>query len=389
MCAMWDRFGAARVLARARAAELRGDLAQAVALFAEAERPEEVARVMVLRGDAEADPAARMQHYVQAAALAPEGSPVATLARRKRATLLLATSGERALTGPLRHDLLEAARELEALGELEVAADAYGRAGDVEGQARALARAGDVDKLDELLRTQQARDRRVTAQREQGEGFRMLASSGRRREAAALARAADDATIREMGREIEERRVSGPVVKITVRGQRLRLVMGDEVTVGRVAALSVASAALSRQHLAIRRRGDEIVVRDLGSRNGTTLRGLALGGEVPVADGLELRLGGQLPLVLRPTDEVPGAVAIDLAGERTLAPLGPAGLGVGAWTLRRDGASSDQAWVELVTGDRPPAFLAGLSLGPRVELLTGDAFATDRAGDPVLVVEDD
>ena len=48
------------MLAQARAAELRGELAQAAALFAQAGRLDEASRVMLIRGDGEADPAARL-----------------------------------------------------------------------------------------------------------------------------------------------------------------------------------------------------------------------------------------------------------------------------------------------------------------------------------------
>jgi len=380
-------LGTARVLARARAAELRGELERAATLFAEGGRPDESARVMVLRGDAESDPALRLRHYVQAASVAPAGSPALALARRKRANLLLTTSADRAMTATLRQDLLEAARELEALGELEVAAEAYGRGGDVEGEARALARAGDVDRLDALLHAQQGRDRHSLAQRDVQERFAMLVATGRRSEASILARSAPDEAMREQGRSLEARRVSGEVVSVTVRGRRLRLVLASEVTIGRVASLSVASAALSRQHVAITRRGDGAVVRDLGSRNGTTLRGLAVAGEVPVGDGLELQLGGQVPLVVGPSTELPGAYTIELAGARSVAPLGPARLGVGTWRL--EGAGHADAWVELVTEDTPPAFMGGLSLALRTSLLRGDAFSTERAGTPVVILEDD
>jgi hypothetical protein len=291
------------------------------------------------------------------------------------------------MTATLRQDLLEAARELEALGELEVAAEAYGRAGDVEGEARALARAGDVDRLDALLHAQQGRDRASLARRDVMDRFGMLVASGRRLEASMLARSAVDEALREQGRALEARRVSGEVVSVTVRGQRLRLVLAAEVTIGRVASVSVASAALSRQHVAIARRASVAVIRDLGSRNGTTLRGLALAGEVPIGEGLELQLGGQIPLVVRPSVELPGAVTIELAGTRSVAPLGPARLGVGSWRLER--AGDIDAWVELVTDDAPPAFLGGLSIAPRTSLLRGDAFSTERAGAPVVILEDD
>ena len=75
---------------------------------------------------------------------------------------------------------------------------------------------------------------------------------------------------------------------------------------------------------------------------------------------------------------------------RSLATLGPARLGVGGWILERtvEGPGGPAIeWVELVTGDAPPAYVDGLSVGPRITLLAGDVFATERAGAPVLRVE--
>ena len=385
--AVWERFGAARVLARARSAELRGELGQAVTLFAQARRLDEAARVLVLRGDAEADPALRLRHYTQAAAMAPAGSAAAGLARRKRARLLLGAAADRPLTATLRQDLLEAASELEALDELEVAAQAYGRAGDVEGEARSLARAGDIDRLERLLSAEQGRNRASIARHDLQERAAVVAASGRRREAVALARSGTEEALHDQARALEARRVSGSVVHVWVRGQRMRLALGARITIGRAATLSIASAAVSREHLVIERRAEDAVVRDLGSRNGTTLRGrgLALAGEVLVGTGLELQLGQQIAVVVRPSSALAGAFDIELLGSRYTASLGPARLGVGRWSL--EAGQGDDAWVELVTDDDPPAFLDGLSVGPRVSLLAGDAFATERAGEPVVRLE--
>jgi hypothetical protein len=381
------QLGTARHLAQARAAELRGELPQAAALFAQAGRPDEAARVMILRGDAETAPAEWLRHYVQAAATAPEGSAVLASAKRKRAALVVAMVGGEvggALGPALRQDLLDAARDLEALGEPGKAAEAYARAGDVEGEARALARAGEVDKLDALLLAQQGRDRETLARREERAQIADLVASGRRREAAALARGSDDEALRERGRWIEGRRVAGSVVAARLGGRSLRLVLDVEVTVGRTATLAIASVAVSRHHVTIARRpGGEVVVRDMGSRNGTLLRGLALAGEAAVGDGIELKLGREVPLVVRPAEELAGAVAIELAGARYVAPLGPAPLGVGAWRLER-GAD---AWVELATDDAPPAFAGALQLAARTTLLAGDAIASARGGPPVLELE--
>jgi FHA domain len=181
---------------------------------------------------------------------------------------------------------------------------------------------------------------------------------------------------------VEARRVTGDVVPLELRGRALRMVLGEEVVVGRVATLSIASTAVSRRHVVVARKGADIVVRDLGSRNGTTLRGLALAGEARVGEGIEVRLGNEVPMVVRPTDELGGAALIELAGERYLAPLGKATLGVGAWALER----GDDGWAELVTSDSPPAFADTLQLSPRVTLLAGDAVAAERGGAVVLRV---
>jgi hypothetical protein len=382
---LWARkLAAGRMARRARTAELEGDLAQAATLFAQAGRPDQASRVMLLRGDGETDPAARLRHYVQARAMAPAGGEAHAQACRKRATLLLAMVGSDMATGALRQDLLDAARDLEAIGEPGQAAEAYARGGDVGGQAGALAKAGDVERLDALLLDQQGRDRDRLARREAHEEVGALMASGRRREAVAMARASDDVAMHERRHGIEARRVGGPLVNLSLSGQCVKLVLGDEVIVGRTGAIAIASAAVSRQHLVVARRGTDVVVRDLGSRNGTRLRGVALGGEATVDDGIDLLLGNEVPLVVRPAPELPGAVALGIGGTRYLAPLGPARLPVGTWRLER----GPDGWVELATDDDPPAFAGAMRLAARVTLLHGDAIACERGGLPVLRVED-
>ncbi|HEX8790251.1 MAG TPA: FHA domain-containing protein [Polyangiaceae bacterium] len=381
------RLGTARALANARAAELRGELAQAAALYAEAGKLDEAARVMVLRGDAETDPAARLRHYVQAVETAPAGSAAWTHARRKRGHHVVAMSADAPMTETTRQDLLQAARELEELGDAEAASEAsvaYRRAGDVEGEARALARAGDVEKLDALLLEQQGKDREAHARRAAHDQVAMLLATGRRREAVELARASSDAVLRERVAGVQSRRVGAEIVPVELRGRPLRIVLGEEVVVGRVATIAIASTAVSRRHVAVARRGADLVVRDLGSRNGTTLRGLALAGEARVGEGIEVRLGDEVPMVVRPSEELGGAATIELAGERYLAPLGRVTLGIGAWALER----GSDGWAELVTSDSPPAFAEAMQLGPRVTLLAGDAIAAERSGAVVLRVLD-
>ncbi len=384
-------FKKGRTAASARKAELSGDLEKATVLFAEAGELAEAARVMILRGDAEADPAKRLVHFTQATATAPSHHETWRAAKKKRALLVVALAGEGAVSAIVRRDLTEAALDLEAAGDQESAAAVYARLGDVDGEARALAEAGDVEKLESLLTEQHGKDR---AERERVDAYReveTLAASGRRREALAAAETfaahATQATAREAmtsrAEQLRARRATGPTVKLSLNGRAVTFVLGPEVIVGRTeGALQIASAAVSRQHLSIKRDGGAVVVRDLGSRNGTQLRGLAVGGAVQVGDGLDLRLGKEVPVRVAPSAEIAEAIEIELAGNRYIAPLGEARLGVGAWRLEL----AADGWIELVTDDAPPALAADMQLVPRTTLLVGDVIAAVRNGEAALRV---
>jgi hypothetical protein len=360
LAGFFDRIfgGRSRALAQARSAELRGDMPRAASLFERAGRPDEAARV-----------------------------------RRARALSVVAGALAVPMTVSRRPEVLEAAAQLESLGELVRAAEAYRWAHDVEGEARALARAGEVERLDDLLEAEQTRDRSQRAARAAHEEFDLLVASGRRRSAVALARACTDPSLRARGATVQARRLAGSLVKLQVRGRPMTLVLGERLVVGRAlepeageGAIAVGASSVSRRHLGIARRGDEVLVCDLGTHNGTRLRGAALQGDVPVGDGIELRLGGEVPLVVRPAEDLPGAIAVEVAGRRYLARLGPAALPIGEWRIERAGDAGDGLgeWLELATGDAPPAFAGGLRLAPRVSLLAGDAFAAAPGGEPVL-----
>jgi hypothetical protein len=128
------------------------------------------------------------------------------------------------------------------------------------------------------------------------------------------------------------------------------------------------------------RRGRDVIVRDLGSRHGTAVRGLALAGDVTVGDGLELRLARSVSIVVKPATEIAGAVSIELGTSRYVAPLGPARVGVGRWRLE---PTADD-WVELVTDDDPPAYAGTYRWVPRATLLRGDSIASERGGAPCI-----
>ncbi|WP_394837385.1 FHA domain-containing protein [Pendulispora rubella] len=394
---VFDRiFGKGGYAQVARRAELRGDLARAAELWDLAGQPEETARVMLLRGDAELEPSARRQHYLQAKSIAPEGHSVREEARRKHALLTLAMAKDGALSTALRQELLAAARELEELGEPLKAADGYRLASDEEGEARALTQAGEIEKLESLLTSEQDRQRRERARQQTAAEVEMMVAGGRRREALATGEAwletdPDDRLLRERCDALRARRTRGAVLRVVLEGRDLLFAFGQEIVLGRAEPtlsaigpetghIAVASHAVSRRHLRIVREGGETFAMDLGSRNGTYLRGMRAAGKVSMGPGLELHLGNEVPVRLTPSTQIAGAIVIEIAGRRYIAPFGAARLPVADWQLDL-GAGG---WLELIGGAH--AFLGDAALASRATLLAGDRIARARGGPCVLEI---
>ena len=113
----------------------------------------------------------------------------------------------------------------------------------------------------------------------------------------------------------------GPVVTLVIDGREQRVALGEAVTVGRAGAtIALSSPLVSRSHLRLTRRAGVPVVEDLGSHNGTWLDGARIVAPLPVGDGLDLAIGGEIPCSIRAEG---GALAVDVGGERILATLGP------------------------------------------------------------------
>ena len=383
----FDRFsGKGRLRQRAKQAELRGDLASAVDLWAGAEEPDEVARVMLVQGDSELTPESRMKRYTEAASVAREGGQVKRQARVRRAELIVALADADALSGVVRRDLLMAAKELEECGEPEKAAAAYAKMKDVEGEARALAQAGDVDKLESVLTNEHEKERASRDKRRLFADAELLSSSGDRRGAllalqALQQLAPEDAMVKDRIQAIFGRKKQGPLVDLVVDGAPWKVILGNEVVIGRTeGSLLIASSAVSREHLRIGRVGDQIEVSDLKSRNGTQLRGIALTGAIPVHEGVELTLGREVPIRIAPSTRVANAVEIEALGALYVAPLGDLTLPNG-WSLRM----REDRWVDLLIG-RVAAYFGSVATREEVSLLIGDAISKERGAPACLRV---
>ncbi|WP_437933125.1 FHA domain-containing protein [Sorangium sp. So ce341] len=386
---LFEWFGLKRGDSRRRAAEARelaGDLAGAVELYLDAGMPDDAARVLLLRADAERSVEKRIAFC--ASAFRTAESPELKRAALGRKALLAFDLVRARGASAMRSEVLAVARELEAAGELERAADAYALVGDTESETRVLAAAGAIDRLEERLRASMTAER---DQRELAATLRRIADLDRmaeRREAIAVAEAwagggRGGEQVADALRAIRARLLSGPVLSIELGGAVVRCALGDEVTIGRgEATIVVASRAVSRTHARIRRGPSGIEVEDLGTRNGTTLAGARLTAPLPVGRGVQILLGGEVPCAIAPG--IGQGCVVDIAGERFTTPLGE--LPVGPWRIRLDRAGAS-AFVALKTPPgAPPPFLGDYQLAPSVELCAGDAIAASRGGTPVFRV---
>ena len=371
--------GESRRARAARAKELAGDLAAAVELYVEAEMPDDAARVLLLRADAERSPEKRMA-FCSLAAQTATGDEM-----RKRALARKAKLGFDILRSKggafMQSELVAVARELEQAGELERAADAYALAGDTDSEVRALTAAGAIERLEERLR---ASDAAARDSRDQDFTLRKITDLDRTAERrAALELAAswlathEDERVAEAARAIRARLARGPVIDVEIDGAACRYALGDEVTIGRGdATIMVASRAISRRHVRIfRKQTGEVMVEDLATRNGTTLAGARLGSPIPVGAGVELLLGGEIPCAIAPGDG--GCHVVEVGGEKYLAPLGEAL--AGDWRLLHEAAGESFVVLRTPPG-APRPYLGGYELSAQVELCVGDQVRTSRNG---------
>ncbi len=359
---------------KARREEALGHLDEATALYVEAGAPDEAARVLAVRADSALDSGDRLRLLAQAAGLASGDAARGFAVRHARLCVELARSGT---LRPGDSELRALGAKLEALGEPALAADVYALSGDTDAEARALVSAGAVERLEQVLDARQSADRTARERDELARQVRDLEHSGRRREALSLgARLADDADIAALLRRIELERVTGPCARLVIDGSDLEIAFGDEISIGRAdTTLVVASPAISRHHLSVRRGTAGPEALDAGSSNGTTLAGARLDVPVAVGEGIELLLGGEVAVALAPWQR---GVRVTVGQRVVYAPLGP--LELGGWRV----APGAGDWLELEAGS--PAYLGALRVDARLELCRGDALSREPGAAPRLEV---
>jgi hypothetical protein len=85
-------------------------------------------------------------------------------------------------------------------------------------------------------------------------------------------------------------------------GERIVPLAAGETVVGRdpECAVAIPSGLVSRQHARIVVNGERAVLQDLGSKNGTLIRGRRVEGSAELADGDEIRIGPALLVFCAP-----------------------------------------------------------------------------------------
>ncbi len=370
----------------ARARELAGDLGAAVEHFLRAELPDEAARVLLLRADADPVVEKRMA-FCSLAGRTAVSEDLRKQARARKALLSFDVLKGRG-GAFLENEVRAVAIELEDSGELERAADAYAMVGDAEAEVRVLTAAGSIDRLEERLR---ASEKAAREGRDLDLTLRKLGDLDRTAERRAALRLAEEALaelgderIADAARTIRGRLLRGPVIDVELDGRPRRVALGAEVTIGRgEATLVIASRAVSRVHLKVARDPrvpGGVVVVDLDTRNGTQLAGARVSGSLPVGEGVSLRLGGEVPVSVTPAE---GGVALEVAGQSYFAPLGPFTIPGTEWILSHEPLPerSGEGFVVLVTPEgkgRP--YLGEFQLAGRVELSHKDEIRSSRGG---------
>jgi hypothetical protein len=271
------------------------------------------------------------------------------------------TAGERD-----RSTVGEAAEYLAEAGDFGGAGDAWELIGDDAAAARAYELGGLVEKMEDALGRESRRRR--AGQRLVGafEDFELYRKAGDRDAALAALRIAVEAAenkgeYRRLLDELESRLLAAGTIVLQGRGPPLHICAIGTVTIGRSPehALPLRAASVSRDHVEI---GPGRVLRDVGSRGGTWIGGMALAGDLALqGEGrftlgeeceIAWRAGATLELsVVRGLDR--GLVLVQIAPEQRFSLRARLGLAAHLWF--RDGkplAAAEDGATLLLNGEK-------------------------------------
>lgn len=267
-----------------------------------------------------------------------------------------------------------AGEALEAIGDHLSAANAYSAGGLVERMEQALAKDDQV--------TEKARD-----EKDAFAGYETAMQVGRRDDARAelvraVASAASAGDYRRKLDQLDTALLTAGKVELKRRGKPLivacaapKLVLGRD----QLCDLTLRAGGVSRQHAEIDNEDGKFLLRDLDSRNGTSLSGLPLAGRVPLVGSGRFGLGDECSLdfemedgrlILRVANGMDRGVALIAGAEGQRLELASVGVGLDLVFQRGRPLLGRGACREVKFNDEP--------LGDvRVQLIRGDRIVAD------------
>lgn len=210
--------------------------------------------------------------------------------------------------------------------------------------AHAYSEGGLVERMEAALARDDAAQDAVHEETDAFAGYQTAMRTGRRDEARseltrAIAAAGAAAEYRRLLDQLDTAMLTAGKVELKRRGKPLIVACSaDRIVLGRdpLCDLTLRAGGVSRQHAEIERAGDSFTLRDLDSRNGTSLAGLPLAGRVPLVAG-QLGLGEECTLdfeitggalVLRVRGGLDRGVALIAGAPGSPLDLAPLGLGL-------------------------------------------------------------
>ena len=298
-------------LRRARALSAKGDWRGAAALYAELGMREDAAKCLAHLGTRAGSLDAALGAWLDALEMLPDEAEEARkeieiqMGRRVRED----AKARGAATAEEKRRLADAAERLERNGRYAEAADCWEMLGRTEDLARCLELGGEVERLEKVLAKSNAKERGEDRLRRLMSEHDMAMEFGARGEARralseASALAPEDRHLSDTLRRLEARWPAGGRVRLDVGGKRVTFVGRLPLVLGRAEAdVVLRGGSVSRRHAEIARTGDTLVVRDLGSRNGTLLAGVPIGADVALSGAMEVGLGDDVAVRLEPSGQ--------------------------------------------------------------------------------------
>jgi hypothetical protein len=301
---------------RAVAAEAAGDYAEAARAYALAGERVKVAEMHLLRAERAPSPGAKLHELRAAIRWAETDEPEGEKARRRIARAMFQwAKGEAVVGDPEKIVVRDAAQLFVDIGDFAAAGECLEFIGDEFAAADAYQKGGDVERLEQVLAREEHRRKRDTRIHDAFEEYKLALAGGERDRAMEAIRLCAEMPLPPAAKELPElmrERASYQRLREELEGKLIAdgsvvlragavghtrerryvgsfpLVMGRDPT----CQLALRDVGISRHHADIVAHDDgSFALRDRDSKNGTTLGGVRIAGELPLAGEGDFGLG--------------------------------------------------------------------------------------------------